>query len=213
MKYLILAVVFQLMAFTAFTQNDPKAKVILDKVAKTYKGYSTLSADFGLEIENTQEKIKEKKNGKIVLKGKMFRIDLGAQKIFSDGKSLYTHLVEEKELQISTLEENEDEISPSNIFTFYQKGFNYTFLEEKIENGRTVQYIDLTPVKKQVSYFKIRLCVDKATSHISSAKIFDKNGSRYTYSVSKLVPNPPVQDNLFVYSKANFPGVDVVDLR
>jgi outer membrane lipoprotein-sorting protein len=148
-----------------------------------------------------------------MLKGKMFRIDLGAQKIFSDGKSLYTHLVEEKELQISTLEESEDEISPSNIFTFYQKGFNYTFLEEKIENGRTVQYIDLTPVKKQVSYFKIRLCVDKATSHITTAKIFDKNGSRYTYSVSKLVPNPKVADNLFVYNQVNFKGVDVVDLR
>jgi outer membrane lipoprotein-sorting protein len=43
--------------------------------------------------------------------------------------------------------------------------------------------------------------------------VFEKNGSIITYTVEKLKLNVEAADNLFVFDKAKYPGIEVVDLR
>jgi len=45
------------------------------------------------------------------------------------------------------------------------------------------------------------------------AKVFDKNGNIYTYSIVKFTPNAAVTDDLFSFNKSKYPGVEIVDLR
>jgi len=71
----------------------------------------------------------------------------------------------------------------------------------------------LTPFDKSKPYFKIKLFIEKATSNIAKAKVFDKNGNRYTYFVSNFTPNPNLPDLFFTFDQKAYAGVEVIDLR
>ena len=192
--------------------QDPKATAILNEVTKVYTAATTIEANFTLQIENKAQGIKETKRGKISQKGKKFSVDLGKQKLLCDGKKTYTHLVDLKELQINDYEaDNQDDISPSNFFSFYKKGFSYTYGGEKKVNGKKLQLINLVPTNKKKNYSKVELFVNKR-NQVETAMIFDKNGSKYTIAVSNVVTNKPIDDKLFVFDKKKYPGVEITDL-
>jgi outer membrane lipoprotein-sorting protein len=95
----------------------------------------------------------------------------------------------------------------------YEKGFKSKFLADKTVAGKAVQLIELTPDDNKKSYFKIQLTIDKAGKYVNEAKVFDKNGNIYTYSIVKFTPNAAVTDDLFSFNKSKYPGVEIVDLR
>jgi outer membrane lipoprotein-sorting protein len=43
--------------------------------------------------------------------------------------------------------------------------------------------------------------------------IFDKNGSRYIYTIQSFTPNVKVPESTFTFDKKDHPGVELVDLR
>ncbi|MEI9934743.1 MAG: outer-membrane lipoprotein carrier protein LolA [Ferruginibacter sp.] len=76
-----------------------------------------------------------------------------------------------------------------------------------------MQEIELTPIDKTKPYFKVLVYVDKVSKLISSSKIFEKTGDRYTYSMSNMKTNAVINDEQFTFDAKNYPGVEVVDLR
>lgn len=194
-------------------QNDKKAEDILHGVSEKYKSYNTIKAEFTYQIEQTANKSKEIQKGVLYLKGPKYKLEIAGQEIISDGKIVWTYMKDVNEVQINEPDPTDNSISPTNIFTMYEKGFAYKFIEEKVENGKTVQIIELTPTDKNKNYFKIRLTVNKADKMIISTRIFDKNGNRYVYSIDKFSSNIPLADSMFIFNRANHPGIEVVDLR
>jgi outer membrane lipoprotein-sorting protein len=95
----------------------------------------------------------------------------------------------------------------------YEKGFKSKFLSEKSAAGKAVQLIELTPDDAKKNYFKIQLTIDKKDKYVSEAKVFDKSGNIYTYSIVKFTPNAKVTEDMFTFNKAKYPGVEIVDLR
>ena len=81
------------------------------------------------------------------------------------------------------------------------------------KGGKTYQSIELTPTDTKQSIFKVKLLIDKAKKQIYSAQLFDKNGSRYTYTVNSFIPNAPAAADSFIFDPKKHPGVEVVDLR
>jgi outer membrane lipoprotein-sorting protein len=196
---------------STFTQ-DPKAQAILDQVTKTYGTATTLQASFTLQIENKAQGIKETKRGKIAQKGKKFNVDLGKQRLICDGKKTYTHLIDLKEVQINDYEaDNQEDITPSNFFSFYKKGFTYTYGGEQTMGGKKVQLINLIPTNKKKNYSKVELFINKK-NQVEKARIFEKNGSKYTIAVTNVITNKPIDDQLFVFDKKKYPGIEITDL-
>jgi outer membrane lipoprotein-sorting protein len=76
-----------------------------------------------------------------------------------------------------------------------------------------VHHIELVPDDSKKSYFKIQLFINKTDKFITSAKIFEKSGSIITYTVEKLKLDVEAADNMFIFDKSKYPGVEVVDLR
>lgn len=221
--------VFVLILFTSTSalqaQNDPKAKVILDGVSKKYKSFSAIKSDFSFVQDNPQENIKGyKQSGTIIANPKTnkFRVTIydgpGSQKtinqeIISDGKTQWTYLKKDNEIQINDVDNNPQTLNPAQVFTIYEKGYKYLFTGEIKQQGIVYQLIDLTPVDSKKPFFKIKLQVNKAKSLIYSAAIFDKNGSRYTYILNSAATDYKGADTIFGFNKKNYPGVEVVDLR
>ena len=118
------------------------------------------------------------------------------------------------EVNISTNEPgDEGSLNPANIFTIYEKGFNFTYAGEETVAGKATQVIDLFPTDKSKEFNKVRLYVDKIKSQIVSAKTFNKDGNVYTLVMKNMKTDQLLGDDYFKFNKAKYPGVEVNDMR
>ncbi|MHA4895200.1 LolA family protein [Pedobacter sp. PWIIR3] len=196
-------------------QTDAKAKAILNELSKKYRTYNSIKTDFTFTLDNPQAKIKETQQGSLIVKASSnkYKVVMTDQEMFSDGKSQWTYLKENKEVQVTDLDNNADAINPAKIFTIYEKGYKYLYVGENKVGAKTYQTIDLTPLDITKTIFKIRLSIDKAAKQISSMLIFDKSGNKYTYNIKSFTPNFKVAETVFAFDAKKYPGVEVVDLR
>ncbi|MEO6405138.1 MAG: outer membrane lipoprotein carrier protein LolA [Ferruginibacter sp.] len=220
MKKIINMGIFILMSyFTATAQvpkgmgnSDPDAKKVLDGVSAKFKTYKSVSAKFTLKIENASGKSMGTKIGNVYMKGSRYRISVTGQEIFSDGSNVWTYDKASNEVTISKLDPSANSITPQKLFTnFYDKDFLYKLNGTVKQAGKNMQEVELTPIDKTKAFHKVLLYIDK--SNINTTKIFEKNGNRYTYSVTGMNTNTNIADGLFVFDAKKYPGVEVVDLR
>jgi outer membrane lipoprotein-sorting protein len=172
-----------------------------------------MKADFSYTLENPTAKIKETQVGTLLLSGAKYRLGISGQEVISDGKTIWTYMKEAKEVQINEVDPTDDGIKPSEIFTMYEKGFIYKFVDEKSVAGKVQQNLELTPTDKTKTFFKIKLTIDKSSKQIVKSVIFEKTGNRYTYAIKSFTPNFAVNASTFTFDAKKYPGVEVVDLR
>ena len=196
-------------------QSDPNAKKVLDAVSANFKKYKSVKASFVFKNEDAKGKVLGVKKGNLFMKGTKYRITLvGGQDIFCDGVNIWTYDKTANEVTISKFDPTQNTITPQKLFTnFYDKDFLYRLNADKSEAGKKLHEIELTPYDKTKSFFKVYLLVDKATKTIYSTKIMEKSGVHYVYTVNALNGNAPIGDDVFVFDKKKYPGVELVDLR
>jgi outer membrane lipoprotein-sorting protein len=200
---------------SVMAQSEAKAKVILAEVSKKYRSYDVIKTEFSDTLENPEAKIKEVQAGTLFVKSKLnkYKVILKGQELISDGKSQWTYLKADKEVQVSEVDNSADALNPAKLFTIYEKGFKSVYTNDTKVNGKMVHNIDLSPTDTKRSFFKVKLQIDKLNKQIVNAIIFDKNGNRYTYSIKTFTPNIKVPESTFAFDAKLYPGVEVVDLR
>jgi outer membrane lipoprotein-sorting protein len=215
MKSLIIALIIGAFGLQASAQTDSKAKEILAAVSKKYRSYDVVKTDFTFTLNNPQAKVKETQQGTLYVKANAnkYKVAMTNQDLISDGKVQWTYLKNDKEVQISNIDNSGDAINPAKIFTIYEKGFKYLYTGESKVGGKVYQMIDLSPTDAKKNIFKIRLSIDKASKQIANVVIFEKNGNTYTYNVKTFSPNVKVPETTFAFDAKKYPGVEVVDLR
>lgn len=211
MKKISLLIFAGIFAFNIHAQIDTKAKGILDKLSAKTKSYSTIKADFVYSMVNKSDGVNESQNGKIELKGDKYVLSIQGQDIISDGKTIWTYIKESEEVQINSISEDDDEgISPNKIFTLYEEGFKYKFVEEK----DNIQTINLYPKDaNEKPYHRISLFINKTKGQITKVKVFGKDGTLTTYKIKTFTPNTTISDARFTFDKSKHPNVEIIDLR
>ena len=195
-------------------QSDPDAKKILDAVSAKFKSYKSVKAKFLLKIESAAGKSLGSKSGILFMKNSKYRITVPGQEIYSDGVNISTYEKASNEITITKFDPTANTLTPQKLFTnFYDKDFLYKLHGDKVVNGKKLQEIELTPTDKSKPFFKVLLYVDKVANAISSAKIFEKAGNKYTYAVSNIITSVILHDVQFVLDIKKYPGAEVVDLR
>lgn len=207
----------------ALAQKDVQAKNILNQMSTKYRTYNSLKTDFTFTLDNPQAGAKQTQNGSITAATKtgkfkvtLFDADnkaLVEQEIISDGKTQWTYLKKDKEVQVNNAGKSDDDLNPAQLFTLYEHGYKYMYTGEQKLNGKLYKVVDLSPESAGKTFFKIRLLIDKVTKQLYSAMLFDKSGSRYTYTLNTITPNVKVPDTIFAFDAKAHPGVEVVDLR
>ncbi|MEK7224226.1 MAG: outer membrane lipoprotein carrier protein LolA [Bacteroidota bacterium] len=212
--YLSATLVVITMLASAQVKTDPTAKAILDAVSAKFKTFTTVQATFGYKVENAAGKALSNKTGSIMMKGTKYRVSFSGQEIFCNGSTVWNYDKAANEVTISNLDASSGMITPQKLFTnFYDKDFLYMLNGEKKLGNRTLQEIEMTPVDKNKPFHKVYVQVDKAAKTIYSTKVLENAGNRYTYTISTMKTNKPLADNLFVFDKTKYPGVEEVDLR
>lgn len=193
-------------------KSDADAKKILDAVSTKFKTYKSVVAGFSLKIENGNGKTMGTKTGTVFMKGTKYRVSVAGQEIFSDGSNIWTYEKSSNEVTINKIDPIANTLTPQKLFTnFYDKDFLYKLNGTVKEAGKVAQEIELTPIDKSKPFHKVLLYIDK--SNIVSTKVFEKNGNRYTYSMSNMKTGTVVGDDTFIFDAKKYPGVEVVDLR
>ena len=195
-------------------KNDTDAKKILDGVSAKFKTFKNVTANFNLKIENAAGKVQGSKSGTVYMKGMKYHVTITGQEIYSDGNNTWTYDKSSNEVQITKFDPSANTITPQKLFTnFYDKDFLYKTNPDVNVGGKSLEEVELTPIDKSKTFFKVLIDVDKATQTIKQTKVFEKNGNRYTYAVSSMVTTGNLTDDLFVFDPKKFPKAEVIDLR
>ena len=199
---------------------DAKAKDILDELAAKTKTYTSIKTDFSSVTEkrvtDAESKVTDTQSGTLQLKGDKYKLQFKGQTILSDSKTQWTYIKESNEVQINNAPDPKatDNINPVNIFTLYEKGYKYKYEKEEVIKGVKADIIALYPLDPdKKSYHTIKLTIDKVKKEITSVKIMNKNGTSTTITVKDFTPNSEMPDTMFSFNKAEYKGVEVVDLR
>jgi outer membrane lipoprotein carrier protein len=217
----LLVAIFIFAGFSAFSQvpanmgkSDPDAKTILDNVSAKFKTYKSIVAGFSLKIENSSGKTLGTKTGVVNMKGSKYRISASGQEIYSDGSNIWTYDKSANEVQLTKFDASANAITPQKMFTnFYDKDFLYKLNGETKQGKKTIQEIELTPLDKTKTFFKVIVDIDKGSQSIVGTKIFQKTGDRYTYTVTSMKTNTNLPEELFVFDAKKYPKAEVIDLR
>ena len=194
--------------------NDPDAKKILDGVSTKFKTFKTVKATFTYKVENAAGKVLSSKTGSVSMKGTKYRVTIVGQEIFCDGINVWTYDKSANEVTITKLDNTSNTLTPQKLFTnFYDKDFLYKLNGEKKQGTKMLQEIEMTPTDKSKPFHKVYVYVDKTGKTLSSTKVIEKSGTRYSYTVNTLTPNGTIEDKQFVFDAKKYPGVEVVDLR
>ncbi len=217
LKYIpLLLLVFTFSLLNAQDENvkDPKAKVILDKLAAKNKAFSTVTINFSYNLSNKDQNINETQKGVIRVKGSKYKIKLDNFEIISDGNTKWMYMKEVNEVQIENAVSEDEEASflnPSDIFTMHEKDHKYKYKGKDKVGNQTYDVIKLFPENaSDKPYHTIILYIDDS-NQLHEAEIMAKDGNKYTYRLEKVIPNLEMKDSYFIFDTSI--ADDVIDLR
>jgi outer membrane lipoprotein-sorting protein len=200
----------------AAEKSDPVAKKVLDKIRKKYEGFKTMEAAFSLIIE-VPNQAKETEKGTISQEGAQFRLDMEPQVIVSDGKTTWVYQKKSNEVQINDTDPAGSEngfMTPRDLLKRYQKGdYLFSVTDKTTENGKILTQIEFKPKDRKSEYSKLRVSINEKAGSIESIKAFGKDGSRYTFNITRLSTNKPFETGHFQFDSKKYPGIRVEDLR
>jgi len=211
MKKFNIILLSMIISLGVIAQNK-KADDIINKVSEKANSFESFKANFTFEIDGPDMDGKESDKGILLVKGEKYILDIAGQKVICDGETIWTYLQDAAEVQINEVEEEDGAITPSNIFTFYSENYKSRFIKEDVSDGKTIQIIELKPSIDR-NYSKVDLFVDKSDNMLTRVMIFDKNGGTINYIIDEFQSNIPVEDSEFNFNAADYPGVDVIDMR
>jgi outer membrane lipoprotein carrier protein len=195
-------------------KNDPEAKKILDAVSSKFKSYKAVQASFSVQSENAAGKSIGSKSGTVIMKGNKYKISVTGQDIYCDGNSVSTYDKSSNEITITKVDPSANTITPQKLFTnFYDQDFLYKLNGDKVESGKKLKEIELTPTDKGKPFFKVLLYIDAVANTIIKTKLFEKAGNKFTYAVKSINGSAKIADNQFGLDAKKYPGVEIVDLR
>ena len=181
------------------------AKALLNEVSTKVKSYDNIVIDFKWNLNNEKEGVNQDTRGNVSIEGDNYMLNmLGVTRMF-DGKKIYSINPEDEEVTIFNYSADDDkEITPSKLLTFYEKGYTYKMDITQNVKGRKIQYIKLIPIDSKAEIKDILLGIDERTKHIYRLIQTDANGTKYTLTVNSFKTNQPLSKTLFTFDKEKY---------
>ena len=215
MKQIFFAAIGLFLTISVSAQYDIKAKELLDKVSEKTSSYSSISAKFSYTLQNKQDGVEDTFDGELKLKGNKYNLQLMGAVLIFDGKTLYNYLPDAEEVTISEpSNEEENSINPADLFTIYETGFKYKYMNDFTEAGKSKALIDLYPENAgEEKFHTVQLIIDKTTLSISKVSYLGKDGINYIISVTEMEGNKNLTEAMFRFDPDAYDDIDVIDMR
>ena len=198
MEKLRITIVALLIAVASYGQT---AKEVLDKAAAAVSNKSGITASFTLKGGQMNDK------GTINIKEKKFQITTPDVVIWFDGKTQWSYVKKNDEVNVSNPNESQlQALNPYNFIYMYKKGYNST-LAKKGSNYE----VHLTATDKKKSVQEMYITIQPKTYIPSEIRIKHPRGWN-TIEVNN-VKKANLSDGIFHFNSKDFPTAEVIDLR
>ena len=186
--------------FTFLPLNAQTAKEVLDKTAATVSNKGGAQANFTISGHSMNA------GGTIAIKGKKFHATTAQATIWFDGKTQWTYMKNNDEVNISNPSESQlAAINPYNFIYMYKNGYNYT-MEKK--NGNFVVHLTATGKKSiQEMYLTI------GQKSYTPSQVRYKTAKGWTTINIRNFKAANLSDGMFRFNSKDFPKAEVIDLR
>jgi outer membrane lipoprotein-sorting protein len=215
-QFIFLLVLIFASTFTAVSQKDAKARVLLEQSEKAFKNSGAMSAYFTINIKDAGSKDTHSFDGTIFIKGEKFKIDAPDYDIYFDGKTQWVYNEQSNEVNIIEPEENDVQtLNPSMIYEIYKKNCDYKLSGEKTDNKmRKVKEIILTPKSKKQDLLELTVQLnEKDSMPVFIHAKFKNNKLENVIYINKYEINQNLSDSVFVFDETKFSDVEIIDLR
>ena len=197
MRIILLLIINFIFSF-AYGQS---AKEVLDKTAAVVSSKSGAKASFTIKNDNMNT------SGTIAIKGRMFHAATPQAIVWYDGKTQWTYMKKNEEVNIANPTEAEQaSINPYTFIYMYKQGYSYT-LQKKGTNYE----VHLKATDKKRSIQEMYIVVNAKTSVPSQIRIRQQK-SWTTIAISNF-KTAKLSDGIFRFSAKEFPNADIIDLR
>lgn len=194
-----------ILSFNVQAQSSQKAEKLLNEVSSKVKNYDNMVIEFKYALENQAENVSQETRGDVSIDGEKYVLNLMGTTQMFDGKKIYTIIPEDEEINISNyVEEDNNSITPSKMFSFYEDGYNFEMDITQNVKGREIQYVKLTPKDSNAEIKNILLGIDSQTKHIYNLIQTQENGTKVTITVKSFKTNQPLAKNLFTFNEDRY---------
>ncbi len=189
-----------------------KCEKILQEVSDNIQKNNASKFNFKLEIKS--EDINEIQNGYALIEKEKFYYKTGEREVICDGVNVWTYLHEDNECYIDLLEDLDNTLNPSEIFTIWKEGFKFKYMNKTMINNQTIHKIKMFPSQPDKSNFHtIIMDVNESLKLITEASVKTKDGVTIKTIISKLTSNPKINTNQFSWDADSHPNSDEIDNR
>ena len=195
------------------TAQAKNADDIIEKTSQIYKEWSGMDVKFAANIRSEKNNVSESFEGTMIMKNNKFFLKTPDMATWFDGTTQWTYMPRNKEVNINTPAGSDLRfVNPMFFLHDYKKDFNVSYIGESTSANSKMAYdIALVPKKKE-DIEKIEVQIEKNTSLPVKIVITMRNDIRSTVTIKEIKSISP-QDNIFSFPKADYPDVEVIDLR
>ncbi len=212
--YLII-LLFNFLTLSVFAQVDSdqeKCKNILQKISNSIENNTSTKFNFKLEI--ISEDFNESQNGYVLIQEGKFYYKTNEREVISNGVNVWTYIIEDNECYIDLLEDLDNTINPSEVFSIWEDGFKFKYISNEKLNNDLLHKIKLFPSKPSESnYHTVIMEVNETKKTIKEVSIKTKDGVTIKININSLTANSKILPNQFLWQKSKYVGVDEIDNR
>lgn len=200
MKHIILFFISVLMPLSLLADNAGDARKLLDKTAALVTKKGGAQASFTISGGSIA-----KQSGTIAIKGGKFCASTPSATIWYDGKTQWTYLKANDEVNIATPKAaNQQMMNPYTFLNLYKKGYN---LSVQTQGKKKVVHM-VAQGKANIKEVYITLDANGTPSQVRL-----NQGGKWTTIVISNFKQKSLPDSAFVFNSKDYPHAEVIDLR
>lgn len=198
-----IALVFAAQAVSAQNNAEKIIRVMVDQM----RSHKNVEMIFNYQISPDGKTLGESEKGHAWLQGEAYKIEMTDQQTISDGKTIWSYLIDDEEVMVSNASEGTDN-TPLKLLTSLDESYVATLSGI---DAKGIATIELANPKGQ--YKRVTMKVDTKKTELKSADIYLEDGNKFIIKVEEMKYDQKLDNKFFTFEEAKHPEVDVIDMR
>lgn len=198
-----LVLLFATQAVTAQNNAETLIRLMVDQV----KSHKNVEMAFSYQISPDGKNLGDSEKGHAWLQGEAYKIEMAEQQTISDGKTIWSYLIDDEEVMVSNASDGVDN-TPLKLLTSLDESYVATLTGIDTQGTAT---IELANPKGQ--YKRVTLKINTKKTELKSADIYMEDGSKVVVNVEEMKFDQQLNSDFFTFDAKKHPGVDVIDMR
>ncbi len=202
MKKTLLLAALVLSSITAFADNASDTRAVLDKTAAIVGNKGGATANFVLSGDKIQ-----RTSGSLSIKGDKFNAVTSVATIWFDGKTQWTYMSANDEVNISTPTAAQvAQMNPLTFINLYKSGYKLSM----VSSGSNYE-VHMIADNAQAAIQEVYVTINK-TTYIPSQVKLKRKSNWMTIAISNF-KTATLSDSVFTFNAKDYPSAEVIDLR